>query len=432
MRLHKSLLGSNNENNHKTSDYLKALEQFSHQTKGMINIEELSSSLVGVVTHAIQTDKACLMLRCPGGGKFSAVFSSGMGKRALPSLPAASPLLLWLRRSEGFLSRKDLDILPYFKALSASERGTIEEIEGELYMPLKTQRDLTGVLILGPKLHQEPYSEDEIRLLWVLTNQAAMSIENAQLYAQEKKRSAELQRLKERRANFLMTLCQQLKAPITSVKASADMLAEEDEPGPTTVRSRLIRILGLGIETLEKLIAELLDLARMEGATVRVRRKPTDVTRVIKDVAALFSPSLKNKGQTLELELSNPLPTAMLDRQHFEEILFNLVTNANKFTPDGGHITVCAREVDTSLVVEVKDSGPGIPPSEQGWLFEPYYQVVSAAGRRPAGSGLGLTIAKALVELHGGKIWVESKVGEGSTFSFSLPLEVTNEGTGNR
>lgn len=402
---------------------LKALEQFTRQSQSVTDLESLSSALTKTVALAMQARNAYLMLPSPQAGDFTLYsYASGESPNGSP-LPASSALLAWMRKNDGFLTHKDLDILPQLKALKTSERRFLDQLDGEIYIPLKTLSGLTGVLILTARLSRQPYSSEDIDLLWTLARQAAMSIENARLYAEEKERAFELEKLDQMKSDFLVMVSHQLKTPLTSVKVAADMLIEQEEREPSPLRRTLVQTLGMGVEALQKLITEIVDLAKIRAATLELKREPFDISRLVKDEVALITPSVTTKEQSLELELPDYLPAVLIDRERLRQVLVNLLSNANKFTPRGGRITVRAREDgDLGVVVEVEDTGPGIPEEEQQSIFEPYYQVADASGYH-AGSGLGLAIAKSLVELHGGKIWIESRVGEGSTFSFSIPLE---------
>ena len=141
----------------------------------------------------------------------------------------------------------------------------------------------------------------------------------------------------------------------------------------------------------------------------------------IEDVASLAS----SRGQTLVTELPPSLPQIHADEVRSRQIVMNLLNNALKFTPEGGHVLVRAREDESSLIVEVEDTGPGIPKKDQQRIFDPYHRRESDR-ERLSGLGLGLALCKSLVELHGGEIWVRSRPGKGSTFGFSLPLEADN------
>lgn len=155
----------------------------------------------------------------------------------------------------------------------------------------------------------------------------------------------------------------------------------------------------------------------------RCQLEPVEIEQVINSVAAQFYPRIRSKEQSLTLELPDSLTLVKADRQYLEQILLTLIDNAGKFTPEKGQIKVKVWPDSDNLIVQVNDTGVGIPAKEQERIFEAYYQIKQDKERNDVGSGLGLTIAKLLVELQGGKIWLESVAGQGSSFFFSLPLQ---------
>jgi len=163
-------------------------------------------------------------------------------------------------------------------------------------------------------------------------------------------------------------------------------------------------------------------MATLLAGDLRLQLEPVEIRSVIHNVATRFYPTIRSKSQSLAVELPDSLPLVKADRQYLEEILLALVANASKFTPERGKIKVGAQHDGESLVVRISDTGIGIPAEEQEKIFQPYYQIHRDGEGKQTGSGLGLAITKSLVELHGGKIWLESVVGEGSTFTFSLPI----------
>jgi signal transduction histidine kinase len=404
-------------------DYLKALEQFTRETQSVTNLNGLASALTGTVALAMQAKSAYLMLPSPQKDDFIVHSPTGTENSVVGSLPASSIFLTWMSRNNRYLTYKDLDILPELRGLKADERKFLKDLAGEIHMPMKTPAGMTGVLVLGPKLSQEPYSNEDIALLWTLSRQAAMSIENARLYAEEKERASTLGMLERMKSEFLVSASHQLKTPLTSIKVAADMLFEDEEKNPSPTRQSMIQTLSIGVDSLQKLVNEVLDFAKMRTATLEMHWRPANIIQLIKDVVALMSPAIQRKQQHLEIELPTALPPVMIDRQRLEQVLVNLLENASKFTPRRGDITVRANSnKDLGVVVEVEDTGPGISETEWESIFEPYYQRTDPSGYYE-GTGLGLSIAKSLVELHGGKIWLKNKAGNGSIFYFSIPVE---------
>ena len=244
-------------------------------------------------------------------------------------------------------------------------------------------------------------------------------------------RKEELEKLKQ---TLLLTVAHELKTPLTAIKAGTEMLELQDKDGPiSSTRQRLFRGINRGVERLERLVDESLDYARMQDSNLELELQPTDIRDLYEETIALLMPATRAKRQTLELVLPEDVPTLFVDRRRYERILLNLVSNANKYTDVGGSISVALTLEPTCLITSVTDTGEGIAQDELDKVFNVYYRT-SAADGRGAGksSGLGLAIAKYLVELHGGKIWVDSVLNEGSTFYFSVPLGDDDETFGYR
>jgi signal transduction histidine kinase len=178
-------------------------------------------------------------------------------------------------------------------------------------------------------------------------------------------------------------------------------------------------------ERLQKLVSDLLDVTRLQNLRLKLERDILDLRGVMEQAVENLAPLMAQKGQELKLSIPNGSLLVLGDHRRIEQVLGNLLVNAHQYTPEGGRVTLSALERGDKIVISVADTGPGIPPAERDQLFERFYRGPS--GQRPSGLGLGLAIAKGIVELHGGKIWVESEPGEGSVFSFSLPRAHSDE-----
>jgi signal transduction histidine kinase len=219
---------------------------------------------------------------------------------------------------------------------------------------------------------------------------------------------------------FVDTLSHELKTPLTSIIAAAGLLAEELETGHDESHQKLIQTIIHNANTLETRLAELLDIVKTGSGKLQLQVEPVDIKSLVLGTCQQISPMLRGKRQKLNTDLPDAIPIIHGDGQRLEQVLLNLLTNAAKFTPEGGNILVRVRQDSAGLVIDVQDNGIGIASEEQPRLFKPYSRLSSDRQRHP-GLGLGLALAKQVVELHGGKIWVESAPGKGSTFSFSLP-----------
>ena len=220
---------------------------------------------------------------------------------------------------------------------------------------------------------------------------------------------------------FVGTLSHELKTPLTSIIAAAGLLAEElEELGEESYRKLTQNIIH-NSSILETRLAELVEIIKTGSGRLQLQLEPIDSKSLLKGVSWQVGTLLQSKGQNLSLDLPASLPLVQGDGQRLEQVVLHLITNASKFTPEGGHITLRAEKRDSELVIEVQDTGAGIDKNAQTKLFKPYSRLNSDRQLYP-GLGLGLALAKQVVELHGGKIWVESEPGKGSTFAFSLPL----------
>jgi len=246
-----------------------------------------------------------------------------------------------------------------------------------------------------------------------------------QLYEQEKELSQRLEKEMKRREEFANILVHELKTPLVPIIASSELLADElhDEQ-----LLKITRGIQRGASTLNSRIDTMLDVARGELGTLGLKYKEVDVLALINQIVEEVSPVASNQELSFVLEVPSALPSIWADEGRLEQVIMNILTNAFKFTPREGAVTLRVKERDTALLVEVQDTGSGITKENWHKIFEAYYRVDSGK-QRPAGLGLGLALCKTIVEAHGGKIWVESEEGKGSSFSFSIPFKAANEST---
>jgi len=242
-----------------------------------------------------------------------------------------------------------------------------------------------------------------------------------ELYREEKGLRQDLEAEINKRVEFTRALVHELKTPITPVLACSELMLEEiKQDGPLL---ELAQNINQGAHNLNQRIDELLDLARGEVGMLHLNPESIDSGQLLSSIVNSVRPLARKNGHLLYAELPRSLPVIQADEGRLRQVVLNLLNNAFKFTPAGGSITVKARKDKACLVVKVQDTGRGINKEEQERLFEPYQQLEEERARL-SGLGLGLSLSKKLVELHGGQIWVQSEKGKGSTFSFSIPLEV--------
>ncbi|MFC1940774.1 sensor histidine kinase [Chloroflexota bacterium] len=209
-----------------------------------------------------------------------------------------------------------------------------------------------------------------------------------------------------------------MKTPLTSIFASAELLLESEQKAPY---DRVTKSIYRSSSELNERIGELLELTRAEVGELRIKPRRINPSIMIADIIRDIEPIVSNSKLHLRTQVPSILPHVKADRKRIRQVMQNLVDNAIKATPEGGEIMIQAMENNASIMIQVQDTGRGIKLKDEARVFEPYYRVPGIA-ERYAGLGLGLTLSKRIVELHSGQIWVESEIGKGSTFSFTIPL----------
>jgi signal transduction histidine kinase len=240
--------------------------------------------------------------------------------------------------------------------------------------------------------------------------------------AAERAELAALRRdLERQRSDLLSTVSHELRTPLTLIRTSVGLLLDSN-PEPA-MRARLLLNVKHSADRMHSLVSDLLDLVRLNSGKAELQLRYVDVSDLVVGTTNLMKPLLEEKGQQLTLDLPATAPRVMADHRRLEQVLLNLLSNANKFAPQGAEVGVRVREAKSEVIIAVSDSGPGIGPEAQVHLFEQFYTARTSSPSRSIGAGLGLPIAKGIVEAHGGRIWVESAVGAGSEFFIALPVE---------
>lgn len=229
------------------------------------------------------------------------------------------------------------------------------------------------------------------------------------------------------KSEFVSTVSHELRTPMTAIKGYTDLL-HAGAAGPINAeQKRFLTTIKGNTDRLTALINDLLDISRMETGRVRFEPRPLQIGEVIADVVNVLAGSAEEKQQSLTYEVAAGLPDIMGDQDRLNQVLTNLVGNAIRYTPDGGEIDVRAYLVERAVRIDVRDSGIGIAPEDMGHIFERFYRADHPLVQEARGTGLGLSIVKMFVEMHGGRIWVESEPERGSTFTFILPIPAAEE-----
>ncbi|MEA3459102.1 MAG: ATP-binding protein [Chloroflexota bacterium] len=387
---------------------LSALNELFQRLSASLDLDRILQTVTDFSRQLLDANITLLFLRGEGEGDLHLAAASGFeGKPPILDLKMDSELNQPLVVDDLF-QRSEL-------AHSFFARKGIASFAG---VPLAGEAEAIGLLCVGRR-RSIAFSEEDMTILSALGRETALAIRNARLYEREKKQVGQLQALDEMRASFVSTVSHELSTPLTCIKTSVELLQEAGAGAMSGTQEELLRTITHHTDRLETLVTELLDITRLETGQLTLSLQPTDLRVIVRRAVEVLSPLFDEKEQTIGLDLPSEISSVAVDRRRIEQVLTNLLSNANKFTPRGGHIEVALAEGDGFLEVAVSDNGPGIPPSERECIFEKFYVGSNAQGR--GGVGLGLYIARQLVELHGGHIWVESTLGKGSTFRFTLP-----------
>lgn len=236
-------------------------------------------------------------------------------------------------------------------------------------------------------------------------------------------RQARIDRLKE---EFISVAAHELKTPMTALQGYTELLLSESVGKVEPMQEHFLQIIKTNVERLAELANDLLDVSRIEAGMVQLQIQKLHLSDLMDEVVATFQAEVERKELTLIVLVPRDLPTIWGDRNRLIQLLTNLTSNACKYTPGGGRVGIMARQVDGQIQVDVVDTGIGISRQDQEQIFSRFFRADNPLIREIGGSGLGLSIAKSIVSLHGGEIWVESELGRGSTFSFTLPLAKDN------
>jgi signal transduction histidine kinase len=244
-------------------------------------------------------------------------------------------------------------------------------------------------------------------------------------YAAELERAnQELKKIDEMKSEFVSVASHELRTPLAAIKNAVQLMLQGKTGEINENQAKFLSMAERNINRLTSILNSLLDLSRIESGKIGLKFEEMDLRGSIEFILSSLKPQTDGKSIELKMEIPEKLPSVYGDREKVEQILTNLIGNSIKFTPEGGEISVSAKPFDEEnmVAISVRDSGIGIPEDQLEKIFEKFHQVEDSLRRSTTGTGLGLAITKGLVEAHHGKIWVESEVGKGSTFTFTLPM----------
>lgn len=453
-------------------DPRQMLSEYSMRISNILDLEYLAMIVVGLISEAMEISHGALVIvhretgaEAAEAGKedsYTLRLISGNGQYlADGQLPESNPVISTLRREHKPLAQYDIDLLARFKEMEVNERAWLDDLGIDVYVPIYSGDTWIGILALGPKTTGERYYNEDLSLLQTLADQTAIALENARLYEDLKQRNTEneilnaelkeankeLARLDEAKSDFINIASHELRTPLTQVIGYNDILSEMAKAGELTPKNgkHMIDSVRKAAHRLEEIVETMFDVSKLESRTFNLANAPASLTTIINNAIAIWSKGLQERKQTVTVHGVASLPVILCDSQRLTQVFANLIQNAIKSTPDGGHIRISGRLIeptppgqpDSERCVElvVEDNGIGIAQDELERIFQKFYRVGSvllhSSGDtkfQGAGPGLGLTIARGIVEAHGGRIWAESlgydeTTCPGAKFFVTLPVK---------
>jgi signal transduction histidine kinase len=294
-----------------------------------------------------------------------------------------------------------------------------------LIVPLLRPDQIVGALVVRRKAPGE-FPKSTVELLETFADQSVLAIQNARLFREIEEKSRQLAEVSQHKSQFLANMSHELRTPLNAILGYTELMADGAYGEPSEKMMGVLKRLESNGKHLLGLINDVLDLSKIEAGQLVLELSDYSVQDIAQTVRSTLEPLAADKKLAFKFEVAPQLPPGRGDGRRLTQVLINLVGNAIKFT-DAGEVAIKAEANNGSFHVSVRDTGPGISAADQAKLFQEFQQADNAITKKKGGTGLGLAISKRIVEMHGGKIWVESQPGQGSTFAFTLPVIVERQ-----
>ena len=423
VRLFKELDERTNELTRSVGE-LRALGEVGQAVSSTLDLETV---LTSIVSHAVQlsgTDGGAIYEYDESSEEFLLRATDHMEEELITALRANPPRLGDGVVGRAAASREPVQVPNILeeRAYAPRMREMLERFgfRASLAVPLLREDHIIGGLVVRRKSTGE-FRPEVIELLKTFATQSVLAIQNARLFREIEDKSRQIEAANRHKSEFLANMSHELRTPLNAIIGFSEVLGERLFGELNEKQAEYTDdILSSGRHLLS-LINEILDLSKVEAGRMELELATFDLPLAIDNARTFVRERATRHGITLDVTVDDRLGEFVGDERKIKQILLNLLSNAVKFTPEGGRIGIEARQADSSVEISVTDTGIGIALEDQPRIFEEFRQVGSDYAHKVEGTGLGLTLAKKFVELHGGRIWVTSELGKGSTFTFTLP-----------
>jgi signal transduction histidine kinase len=405
---------------------LKALGDVGQAVSSTLDLQTVLSTIVG---HAVQlsgTDGGVIYEYDESREEFELRASHRMEEEVFEALKATP-----IRLGQGATGQaatiqapvQVANILDERESTATRVRPVLARVgyRSVLAVPLLREERIMGALTVWRK-EAGSFSAEVVNLLQTFATQSALAIQNARLFREIEDKSRQIEAASRHKSEFLANMSHELRTPLNAIIGFSEVLGERLFGELNEKQAEYTDDILTSGRHLLSLINEILDLSKVEAGRMELEVATFDLPLAIDNARTFVRERAIKHGINLDVTVDERLGDFVGDERKIKQILLNLLSNAVKFTPEGGRIGINARQTNGAVEISVSDTGIGIAPEDQATIFEEFRQVGGDYAHKKEGTGLGLTLAKKFVELHGGKIWVESEVGKGSTFTFTLPV----------
>jgi len=405
---------------------LTALGEVGQAVSSTLDLQTVLSTIVGHAVQLSRTDSGVVYEYDEASQEFHLRASHRMEEELVEAIRAAP-----IRLGEGATGRATttrtpvqvIDLLGEREIAGTRVRPIMARLgyRSLLAVPLLREERIMGALTVWRK-EVGSFAPEVVNLLQTFATQSALAIQNARLFREIEEKGRQIEAANRHKSEFLANVSHELRTPLNAIIGFSEVLGEKMFGELNEKQAEYTEdILSSGRHLLS-LINDILDLAKIEAGRMELELTTFDLPGAIENALILVRERVTRHGIKLEREIDDRLGDFVADERKVKQVLLNLLSNAVKFTPEGGQIRVKASSGDSSAIISVADTGIGIAPGDQETIFEEFRQVGSDYTRKREGTGLGLSLTKKFVEMHGGKLWVESELGKGATFTFTLPI----------